>query len=163
MSTVCTALKWFQFMSCTFSDRNTNIDICVFYCCYQHLLLSLLVKVHHLLSGLGLFFSPFIHLRTKPIMPFSKYNFAKNILFICCRILVLSPSFRNMHAQKIYIFEVLGPSGHGHYHMIVMRMGVGMTKRTSVFSGNWWSSIKSWQQVEARQTEPERQNHAWVR
>ena len=64
---------------------------------------------------------------------------------------------------KCHLFEVLGPSGHGHYHMIVMRMGVGMTKRTSVFSGNWWSSIKSWQQVEARQTEPERQNHAWVR
>ena len=123
-----------------------------FYCCYQHLLLSLLVKVHHLLSGLGLFFSPFIHLRTKPIMPFSKYNIAKK-----------HPHLEICMPTKCHLFEVSVPSGHGHYHMIVMRMGVGMTKRTSVFSGNWWSSIKSWQQVEARQTEPERQNHAWVR
>ena len=37
--------------------------------------------------------------------------------------------------------------------MIVMKMWT--TKRTRVFSGNSWSSIKSWQQVGARQTEAE--------
>ena len=47
--------------------------------------------------------------------------------------------------------------------MIVTRSRVRMRKRTSVFWENWWSSIKSLQQVGGRQTEPGRQNHALVR